>query len=156
MALEAPKETIGVRVNTTLSFFAINQKIAAIWPLLCGGQDVPLISPNAVVNSTQTKEIAVADNAKLSEKTSLNFSVFGPNCFINPKNIVNKSLIMAYAEIEEGCNIENCIIGPRAVVQKGTKLKNCLVGANFVVEEGSILEAKHLTHADAYMEIDIQ
>lgn len=54
------------------------------------------------------------------------------------------------------CNIENCIIGPRAVVQKGTKLKNCLVGANFVVEEGSILEAKHLTHADAYMEIDIQ
>lgn len=26
-ALEAPKETIGVRVNTTLSFFAINQKV---------------------------------------------------------------------------------------------------------------------------------
>ncbi|XP_023306743.2 translation initiation factor eIF-2B subunit gamma [Lucilia cuprina] len=155
-ALEAPKETIGVRVNTTLSFFAVNQKLSTIWPLLCGGQEIPLISPNAVVNSTQTKEIAVADNAKLSEKTSLNFSVFGPNCFINPKNIVKKSLIMAHAVVEEGCNIENCIIGPKAVVKKGTKLKNCLVGANFVVEESSLLEAKHLTHADGYMEIDIQ
>ncbi|XP_037822182.1 translation initiation factor eIF-2B subunit gamma [Lucilia sericata] len=155
-ALEAPKETIGVRVNTTLSFFAVNQKLSTIWPLLCGGQEIPLISSNAVVNSTQTKEIAVADNAKLSEKTSLNFSVFGPNCFINPKNIINKSLIMAHAVVEEGCNIENCIIGPKAVVKKGTKLKNCLVGANFVVEEGSLLEAKHLTHADGYMEIDIQ
>ncbi|KAM7343537.1 eukaryotic translation initiation factor 2B subunit gamma [Cochliomyia hominivorax] len=155
-ALEAPKETIGVRVNTTLSFFAVNQKLSTIWPLLCGGQDIPLISSHAVVNSTQTKEIAVADNAKLSEKTSLNFSVFGPNCCINPKNIVNKSLIMAHAVVEEGCNIENCIIGPKAVVKKGTKLKNCLVGPNFVVEEGSILEAKHLTHADGYMEIDIQ
>ncbi|XP_065367257.1 translation initiation factor eIF2B subunit gamma [Calliphora vicina] len=155
-ALEAPKETIGVRVNTTLSFFAVNQKLSTIWPLLCGGQEIPLISPNALVNSTQTKEIAVADNAKLSEKTSLNFSVFGPNSFINPKNIVNKSLIMAHAVVEEGCNIENCIIGPNAVVKKGTKLKNCLVGANFVVEEGSLLEAKHLTHADGYMEIDIQ
>ncbi|XP_061396538.1 translation initiation factor eIF-2B subunit gamma [Musca vetustissima] len=155
-ALEAPKETIGVRVNTTLSFFAINQKLPTIWPLLCGGLELPLVSPNAVVNSTQTKEIAVADNAKLSEKTSLNFSVFGPNCFINPKNIVNKSLIMAHAVVEEGCNIDNCIIGPKAVVKKGTKLKNCLVGANFIVEEGSQLEAKHLTHADGYMEIDIQ
>ncbi|XP_013118657.1 translation initiation factor eIF-2B subunit gamma [Stomoxys calcitrans] len=155
-ALEAPKETIGVRVNTTLSFFAVNQKLSTIWPVLCGGQELPLISPNAVVNSTQTKEIAASDNAKLSEKTSLNFSVFGPNCFINPKNIVNKSLIMAHAIIEEGCNIDNCIIGPKAVVKKGTKLKNCLVGANFVVEEGSQLEAKHLTHADGYMEIDIQ
>ncbi|XP_075165309.1 eukaryotic translation initiation factor 2B subunit gamma [Haematobia irritans] len=155
-ALEAPKETIGVRVNTTLSFFAVNQKLSIIWPLICGGQELPLISPNATVNSTQTKEIAVSDNAKLSEKTSLNFSVFGPNCFINPKNIVNKSLIMAHAVIEEGCNIDNCIIGPKAVVKKGTKLKNCLVGANFIVEEGSQLEAKHLTHADGYMEIDIQ
>lgn len=54
------------------------------------------------------------------------------------------------------CNIDNCIIGPKALVKKGTKLKNCLVGANFVVEEGSQLEAKHLTHADGYMEIDIQ
>uniref|UniRef100_T1PIV6 Translation initiation factor eIF2B subunit gamma n=1 Tax=Musca domestica TaxID=7370 RepID=T1PIV6_MUSDO len=155
-ALEAPKEAIGVRVNTTLSFFAINQKLSSIWPILCGGLELPLVSPNAVVNSTQTKEIAVADNAKLSEKTSLNFSVFGPNCFINPKNIVNKSLIMAHAIVEEGCNIDNCIIGPKAVVKKGTKLKNCLVGANFIVEEGSQLEAKHLTHADGYMEIDIQ
>lgn len=77
-------------------------QLSSIWPLLCGGQELPLVSSSAVVNSTQTKEIAVADNAKLSEKTSLNFSVFGPNCFINPKNIVNKSLIMSHAIVEEG------------------------------------------------------
>lgn len=48
------------------------------------------------------KEIAVGDSAKLSEKTSLNFSVFGANCTINPKNIINKSIIMTSAIIEEG------------------------------------------------------
>uniref|UniRef100_A0A1A9W9Q5 Translation initiation factor eIF2B subunit gamma n=1 Tax=Glossina brevipalpis TaxID=37001 RepID=A0A1A9W9Q5_9MUSC len=155
-AIEAAKDTLGLRVNTTLNYFAINQKISSIWPLLCAGQDLALISSGAVVNSTQTKEISAAESAKLSEKTSLNFSVFGPNCCIKSKNIVNKSLIMANAIVEEGCNIENCIIGPKAVVKTGAKLKNCLVGANYIVEENSILNSKHLTHADDFMEIDIQ
>lgn len=101
-AIEAPKSSLGIRVNTTLSFYAINQKLSTIWPQLCGDPVLPLVSPNAVVNSTQTKEIAAADNAKLSEKTSLNYSVFGPNCNINPKNIITKSIIMAGAIVEEG------------------------------------------------------
>lgn len=77
-AVQAPLDVIGVRVNTTLSFLAINRKLAGIWNDLCG-EAHPLIAPGAVVKSTQTKEIIVADNAKLSEKTSLNFSVFGSN-----------------------------------------------------------------------------
>ncbi|KAL9913344.1 eukaryotic translation initiation factor 2B subunit gamma [Glossina fuscipes fuscipes] len=155
-ALEAAKNSLGLRVNTTFNYFAINQKISSVWPFLCANQDLALISPSALVNSTQTNEISAADNAKLSEKTSLHFSVFGPSCHIKPKNVINKSLIMANAIVEEGCNIENCIIGPKAVVKTGAKLKNCLVGANYIVEENSTLSTKHLIHADGFMEIDIQ
>ncbi|KAH8300707.1 hypothetical protein KR018_011818 [Drosophila ironensis] len=154
-AIQAPKEAIGVRVNNTLSFLAINRKLAGIWSELCGDSH-PLISPGALVKSTQTKEIIAADNAKLSEKTSLNFSVFGPNCVINPKNIVSNSLIMSSAVVEEGCNIDNCIIGHRAVVKTGSVLKNCIIGPNYVVEEGTHSQAVHLSNADQYMEIDIQ
>ncbi|EDW85673.1 uncharacterized protein Dwil_GK23030 [Drosophila willistoni] len=154
-AIQAPKETIGVRINNTLSFLAINRKLASIWLQLCG-ESHPLIAPGAMVKSTQTKEIIVADNAKLSEKTSLNFSVFGSNCVINPKNIVSNSIIMSNAIIEEGCNIENCIIGHRAQVKSGSVLKNCLIGPNFVVEEGTKTQAVHLSNADQFMEIDIQ
>ncbi|XP_011188620.1 translation initiation factor eIF-2B subunit gamma [Zeugodacus cucurbitae] len=155
-AVVAPKESLGVRVNTTLSFFAINQKISNIWPKIFNDQEHALISSNAVINSTQTKEIAVGDSAKLSEKTSLNFSVFGANCTINPKNIVNKSIIMTSAIIEEGCNIDNCIVGSRAVVKRGCVLKNCLIGPSYAVEEGTKRENQHLTNADGFMEIDIQ
>ncbi|XP_037953760.1 translation initiation factor eIF-2B subunit gamma [Teleopsis dalmanni] len=155
-AIEAPKDKIGVRVNTTLSFFAINQKLSSIWSQLCGEQLHPLVSPNSVVSSTQTKEIAVAENAKLSEKTSLNFSVFGSNCTVHPKNIINKSLILAGALVEEGCNIENCIIGHKAVVKKGSILKHCLIGPGFIVEESTQKQMQHLTNADGFMEIDIQ
>ncbi|XP_014099512.2 translation initiation factor eIF2B subunit gamma [Bactrocera oleae] len=155
-AVVAPKESIGVRVNTTLSFFAINQKIFNIWPQFFNDQEHLLISSNAVINSTQMKEIAVGDSAKLSEKTSLNFSVFGANCTINPKNIINKSIIMTSAIIEEGCNIENSIVGSRAVVKRGCVLKNCLIGPSYAVEEGTKRENQHLTNADGFMEIDIQ
>ncbi|XP_016958347.1 translation initiation factor eIF-2B subunit gamma [Drosophila biarmipes] len=153
--IQAPKEAIGVRVNNTLSFLAINRKLASIWNELCGEKH-PLISPGALVKSTQTKEIIAADNAKLSEKTSLNFSVFGPNCIINPKNIVANSLIMSNAVVEEGCNIDNCIIGHRAQVKSGSVLKNCIIGPNYVVEEGTHSQAAHLSNADQFMEIDIQ
>ncbi|EDW92064.1 translation initiation factor eIF-2B subunit gamma [Drosophila yakuba] len=153
--IQAPKDAIGVRVNNTLSFLAINRKLASIWNNLCGEKH-PLISPGAIVKSTQTKEIIAADNAKLSEKTSLNFSVFGPNCIINPKNIVANSLIMSNAVVEEGCNIDNCIIGHRAQVKSGSVLKNCIIGPNYVVEEGTHSQAVHQSNADQFMEIDIQ
>ncbi|BFG03307.1 translation initiation factor eIF-2B subunit gamma [Drosophila madeirensis] len=154
-AVQAPKDAIGVRVNSTLSFLAINRKLASIWIELCG-EAHPLIAAGALVKSTQTKDIIAADNAKLSEKTSLNYSVFGPNCVINPKNIVSNSLVMSNAIVEEGCNIDNCIVGHRAHVKKGSVLKNCIVGPNYVVDEGTKSQAMHLSNADQYMEIDIQ
>ncbi|XP_022223674.2 translation initiation factor eIF-2B subunit gamma [Drosophila obscura] len=154
-AVQAPKDAIGVRVNSTLSFLAINRKLASIWNELCG-ETHPLIAPGALVKSTQTKEIIAADNAKLSEKTSLNYSVFGPNCVINPKNIVSNSLVMSNAIVEEGCNIDNCIVGHRAHVKSGSVLKNCIIGPNYVVDEGTSSQAMHLSNADQYMEIDIQ
>ncbi|XP_033253447.1 translation initiation factor eIF-2B subunit gamma-like [Drosophila miranda] len=154
-AVQAPKDAIGVRVNSTLSFLAINRKLASIWDDLYG-ETHPLIAPGALVKSTQTKEIIAADNAKLSEKTSLNYSVFGPNCVINPKNIVSNSLVMSNAIVEEGCNIDNCIIGHRAHVKSGSVLKNCIIGPNYVVDEDTKSTAMHLSNADQYMEIDIQ
>ncbi|XP_055917611.1 translation initiation factor eIF-2B subunit gamma [Eupeodes corollae] len=154
-AIEAPKDTIGVRVNTTLSYFAMNRKLPSVWPqLFKDNNTVSLISPTAVVNSTQTKEIAASDNAKLSEKTSLSSSVFGPNCLINPKNIVTNSIIMANAVVEEGCNIDGSIICNKAIIKKGSVLKNCIIGPNFIVEEGSKKEKAHLTNADGFMEIE--
>lgn len=102
-AVESPKESVGVRVNTTASYFAINSRIISIWSKLFTGDTIPsLISSSATVNSTQTKEIAVFDSAKLSEKTSLTGSVFGAHCEIKPKNIITNSIIMAHATIEEG------------------------------------------------------
>lgn len=154
-AVQAPSDAIGVRVNNTLSFLAINRKLASIWNALCG-ESHHLISPGAVVKSTQTKEIIVADNVKLSEKTSLNFSVFGSNSVVNPKNIITNSIIMSNAVVDEGCNINNCIIGHRAHVKSGSVLNNCLIGPNYVVEEDTKSQSQHLSNADQYMEIDIQ
>ncbi|XP_030379474.1 translation initiation factor eIF-2B subunit gamma [Scaptodrosophila lebanonensis] len=154
-AIQAPREAIGVRVNSTLSFCALNRKLASIWNDLCG-ESYPLIALGATVKSTQTKEIIVADNAKLSEKTSLNYSVFGPNCVVNPKNIVSNSILMSNSIVEEGCNIDNCIVGHKAHVKSGSVLKNCLIGPNYVVEEDSKNQSVHLSNADEYMEIDIQ
>lgn len=102
-AIESPKDSVGVRVNTTANYFAINLKINSIWSKLFTGDNIPsLISPSATVNSTQIKEIAVFDSAKLSEKTSLTGSVFGAHCEIKPKNIITNSIIMGHATIEEG------------------------------------------------------
>ncbi|XP_017839610.1 translation initiation factor eIF-2B subunit gamma isoform X2 [Drosophila busckii] len=154
-AVQAPREALGVRVNTTLSFLALNKKLASIWTELVG-ETHPLIAPGAIVKSTQAKDIIAADNAKLSEKTSLNCSVFGANCVVHPKNIIANSIIMSNAIVDEGCNISNCIIGHRAHVKRGSVLSNCLIGPNYVVEEDTKSQAVHLSNADQYMEIDIQ
>jgi len=154
-AIIAPKSTIGMRINTTLNYFAINQKIASLWDQLFNDKEVyKLISNNADIKSTQIKDISVAEYSKLSEKTSLTNSTFGPYCEVNPKNIVVNTIIMSHAIIEEGCKIHDSIICNRAIVKKGSILKNCLIGPNFIVEEESDREKVHLTNADGFMEIE--
>ncbi|XP_055387490.1 translation initiation factor eIF-2B subunit gamma [Condylostylus longicornis] len=154
-ALIAPKTSMGIRINTTLNYFAINQKLASLWEKIFNDKDLyKLISNNAEVKSTQIKDIAIADYAKLSEKTSLTNSIFGPSCVVNPKTIITNTIIMSHAIIEEGCKILNSIVCSHARVKKGTTLKSCLIGPNFVVEEESDHEKVHLTNADGFMEIE--
>ena len=103
-AIETPKDSIGFRVNTTLTYFAANQKISSLWPQLFQENSThpSLIAISAIINSTQVKDIAVAEKAKLAEKTSLSFSTFGPYSQVDPKTIITNCVIMGHATIEEG------------------------------------------------------
>jgi translation initiation factor eIF-2B subunit gamma len=95
----APSDCIGIRVNTMLGFCVANKKIFKIWESLGGSS--PLISPSAIIKSTQTVDCAVAENTTISEKTSIKNTVFGPNCVIHEKTRISDSYIMNNVTIEE-------------------------------------------------------
>lgn len=95
----APPEALGVRVNTMLGYCTANRKIFGIWESLCG--NAPLVSPNAVIKSTQMSDCAVAENSTISEKTSIKATVFGMNCFVAEKTRISDSYIMNNVTIEK-------------------------------------------------------
>ncbi|CRK96937.1 CLUMA_CG010346, isoform A [Clunio marinus] len=148
----APASSIGIRVNTILGFCTANRKIFDIWESLCG--NIPLVSSNAIIKSTQMTNCAVAENTTLSEKTSIKSTVFGVNCLVNEKTRISDSYIMNNVTIEERVVIENCIICDKAVIKKGSILKNCLVGFNFTVNEDTVKDKVHLTDSDAFESAD--
>lgn len=95
----APADSIGIRVNTILGYCNANKKVFAIWESLCG--NAPMVSPNAIIKSTQMSDCAVAENTTISEKTSIKSTVFGVNCFVHEKTRISDSYIMNGAVIEE-------------------------------------------------------
>jgi translation initiation factor eIF-2B subunit gamma len=94
----APPNSVGIRVNTMMGFCSANRKVMSIWDSL---SDSPLISPSAVIKSTQISDCAVAENTTISEKTSIKNTIFGPNCSVAEKTRINDSYIMNGATIEE-------------------------------------------------------
>lgn len=96
----APKNTVGIRVNTILGFCAANKKIISIWDNVSG--DAPLISACSTIKSNQISDSAVADNTQISEKTSIKSTVFGSNCVVETKTRISDSYIMNNVTIEEG------------------------------------------------------
>lgn len=98
-AFMAPKDTFGVRVNTIPGFCYANKKIFEVWNSIC--PKLPLISPEAIVKSTQTSEIAVGENTTLSEKTSIKSSIFGVNCMVKEKTRITNCFIMNNVVINE-------------------------------------------------------
>lgn len=95
----APKETFGVRVNTIPGFCYANKNIADVWTTIC--PNLPLVSPEAIVKSTQTECIAVGEGTTLSEKTSIKASIFGANCMVKEKTRISNCFIMNNVVINE-------------------------------------------------------
>jgi translation initiation factor eIF-2B subunit gamma len=152
-AYVAPASSFCARVNTLLNYCTVNKNIINLFESLCGATtNATLISKNANVKSTQMSECAIAENATISEKTSLKSSIFGSNCFVDQKTRISDSVIMSNATIEEKVVLENSIICDKAIIKQGSVLKNCIVGHNFVVQENTTKEKAHLT-GEGFMEI---
>lgn len=95
----APAESFGIRVNTVLGYCTANRKVFGLWESLTG--NAPLVSPSAIIKSTQMSDCAVADNTTISEKTSIKSTIFGVNCFVHEKTRISDSYIMNNVTIEE-------------------------------------------------------
>lgn len=102
-ALYAQENSFGIRVNTTISFCAANQKIFSLWnDIFIDSVSLPLVSPQSNVKSTQITECAVSDHATIAERTSLKNCVIGSNCTVNIKSRIANSVLMNGVTIEEG------------------------------------------------------
>lgn len=153
-AIKPQENCFGIRVNTTLSYCAINQKIFELWEKIFSENVPPLISSQSNVRSTQITSCAVGDSTTITEKTSLKNCTLGSNTTVNMKSRISNSVLMSGVTIEEGVVIENCIICDKAIIRTGCILKNCLVGPNHEVAANTNKEKVHLTNADGYMEIE--
>ncbi len=65
-------------------------------------------------------------------------SLIADGCII--KGTVKNSVMGRFCEIEEGAEVENCIILQNVHVQKGAKLHNVIVDKNVTVKEGAELK----------------
>lgn len=151
-AYVAPEETFCMRVNTILNYCQVNKKIVSLFHTLAD-PNIPLISRNATIQSTQISDSAVAENSTIAEKTSIKNSIFGIGCNVEPKTRISDSILMNGVTIEERVILENCIICDKAVIKQGSTLKNCLVGHNFIVQENTVADKKTLSTGEGFMEI---
>lgn len=60
-----------------------------------------LIASSSAIKSTQIASTAVGDQTVVSEKTSINSSIIGANCVINPKVRLTNCTLMDHVIIEE-------------------------------------------------------
>lgn len=95
----APAESFGIRVNTMLGYCTANKKVFELWKSLCG--NAPMVSPNAIIKSTQMSDCAVAESTTIYEKTSVKSTVFGMNCIVHEKTRISDSYVMNNVTIEE-------------------------------------------------------
>lgn len=104
-ALNTPENSFGLRVNTTLSYCAVNQKIFTLWEKLFGEEKTlapPFISPHSHIKSTQMTSCAVAEHTAIAEKTSLKNCIVGTNCTVHVKTRISNSVLMSGVTIEDG------------------------------------------------------
>lgn len=124
-ALNPQENCFGIRVNTTLSFCTINQKVRPnlfitsanftetmkfglsplqifeLWEKLFPKNAPAMVSAQSNVRSTQMINCAVADYTAISEKTSLKNCSLGTNCTVNMKTRISNSVLMNGVVIEE-------------------------------------------------------
>lgn len=100
-AVKAPKDAFGLRVNTVKSFCAANQKINSLFADFFT-EPVNLVSPTAVIESTQITQTAVGEGSKISPKTSIKTSVIGNGCTVENKVRITNCILMNNVTIEEG------------------------------------------------------
>ncbi|BES87561.1 eIF2B-gamma protein [Nesidiocoris tenuis] len=142
------------RANTLQQYWAANRMVLKYWPPLTNNREMLNVSPLANVSSTQldNESCVVAENATISEKTSLKGSFIGAGASVSPKTLVVDSILMGAVRIGSGCKINNCIVCDEAVIEDGTELKDCIVGSQHVVPSKSIHNNEVLTVIDRLME----
>ncbi|CAB0016591.1 unnamed protein product, partial [Nesidiocoris tenuis] len=74
------------------------------WPPLTNNREMLNVSPLANVSSTQldNESCVVAENATISEKTSLKGSFIGAGASVSPKTLVVDSILMGAVRIGSG------------------------------------------------------
>lgn len=101
------------------------------------------VSPTAhiPVRCTITRaDCLVGDNSSVGEKSVIKEAVIGANCTIGMSVRVLKCVIMDGAILEDGVDLQGCILGRRSHVKKDSQLRDCEIQDGNVVEEGT--EAK--------------
>ncbi|XP_066253384.1 translation initiation factor eIF2B subunit gamma [Euwallacea similis] len=144
----APKGSIGVRVNTLQSYWAINGKIHDFWSKISGDKEIVKKNPKATILSNQIDDKCIIwEGAKLSEKTSFKNAIIGTNSMVNSFSRVFNSIVMNNVVIKENVALENCIVCDSAIIESGSKLKNCIIGNRHLVPEKSEHTNELLTEA---------
>uniref|UniRef100_A0A0A9WNQ6 Translation initiation factor eIF2B subunit gamma n=1 Tax=Lygus hesperus TaxID=30085 RepID=A0A0A9WNQ6_LYGHE len=143
-----------IRANTLQQYCVANRMVLQHWSALTNGRELVNVSPLAVVSSTQLDSTSciVAENAKISEKTSLKNSFLGAGVAVSPKSVVQDSVVMMNAKIGQGCKIYNCVICEDSTIEDNCELKDCIVGSQHTVVASSKHSNEVLTVIDRLME----
>ncbi|MGE4273561.1 MAG: glucose-1-phosphate adenylyltransferase subunit GlgD [Desulfitobacterium sp.] len=92
--------------------------------------------------NTQPIRTKIRDNppAKFGKKAQVKNSLISSGCTI--EGAVENTILSRGVVIEEGCEIQNCIIMSKCVIGKGSKLKNVILDKFVAVNEGNVLQGQ--------------
>ncbi len=69
-------------------------------------------------------------------------TTLGDNVIVGKNSILDQTIILENAKIEDNCKLSNCVIGENAVVKSNSNLKYTVLGANENINENTILDNK--------------
>ncbi|KAK0167537.1 hypothetical protein PV327_004923 [Microctonus hyperodae] len=144
-------DKFGLRTNTIQMYSFANSKVPE---LSLFDLKKELISPLAIVKTSQIVNSCIDEDTLVDEKTSIRTSHIGPNAIIKSKTRIGDSIIMQNVTINERCVIQNCILCSGCVIEEGSELRDCLVGAQHVVSSGTNLTREILVEDNTLMEIE--
>lgn len=141
-----PGECFGMRLDSVDNFVEMNKHVAheraiknTTWPL-ASPEEFPHSLREPGNKKAFDADTLVGEGSEFQERTTVKKSVLGKNCKIGTQCKIANCIILDDVVIEDGVNLDQCVICSGAKLGKSSKLTRCRIGYGEDIAAESVMK----------------